>query len=80
MSSAQDNNSTNPDHPTKEPFSSAGESKTGGSNILFSVVAAPFAAVGGLVDQVTRKLTRAGGGEAPTKTTDDAKPTKTSNI
>lgn len=46
------------ENPTKEPFSSAGESKTGGSKTLFGIVAAPIAAVGGLIDQVTRKITR----------------------
>jgi hypothetical protein len=48
------------EHPTKEPFSSADESSsTGGSSHLFKLVAAPFAAVGGLIDQVSRKVTRA---------------------
>ncbi|KAG2211059.1 hypothetical protein INT46_008185 [Mucor plumbeus] len=55
-----------PNHPTKEPFSSAGESKTGGSRTLFGIVAAPFAAVGGLIDQVSRKVTRAADNEEPT--------------
>jgi hypothetical protein len=68
--------SNNEDTPTKEPFSSAGESKTGGSNILFGIVAAPFAAVGGLVDQVSRKFTRAE--QQATKTIDTEEPTKTS--
>lgn len=47
--------------PTKEPFSSAGESKSNGSSTLFSMVVAPFAAVGGLIDQVSQKVTRAVG-------------------
>lgn len=49
------------ENPTKEPFSSAGESKSSGSKTLFSLVVAPFAAVGGLIDQVSRKVTRAAG-------------------
>lgn len=57
------------ENPTKEPFSSAGESKTGGSKTLFGIVAAPVAAVGGLIDQVTRKITR-------TATTSDDNQTK----
>lgn len=57
------------EHPTKEPFTSAGESKTGGSRTLFSIVAAPVAAVGGLIDQVTRKVTKPSSDEQdkPTK-------------
>ncbi|KAI8083410.1 uncharacterized protein B0P05DRAFT_537169 [Gilbertella persicaria] len=49
--------SDDPNHPTKEPFTSAGKSTTGGNSILFSTIATPFAAVGGFVDQVTRKVT-----------------------
>jgi hypothetical protein len=65
------NTPTDPNHLTKEPFSSAGESKTGGSSVLFKVVAAPFAAVGGLIDQISRKVTRTGEQEPnPTPTTD----------
>lgn len=60
------NSPVDPNHPTKEPFSSAGKSKTGGSNTLFGIVAAPFAAVGGLIDQVSRKVTRAADSEEPT--------------
>lgn len=60
------NSPVDPNHPTKEPFSSAGESKTGGSKTLFGIVAAPFAAVGGLIDQVSRKVTRAADSEEPT--------------
>ncbi|CEP18900.1 hypothetical protein [Parasitella parasitica] len=63
------NNPVDSNHPTKDPFSSAGESKTGGSRTLFGVVAAPFAAVGGLIDQISRKLTRATEDEEPTPTT-----------
>ncbi|KAI8645468.1 hypothetical protein BD408DRAFT_411486 [Parasitella parasitica] len=63
------NSLVDPNHPTKEPFSSAGESKTGGSRTLFGVVTAPFAAVGGLIDQMSRKLTRATDSEEPTPTT-----------
>lgn len=62
------NTPADPNHPTKEPFTSAGESKTGGSKTLFGVIAAPFAAVGGLIDQVSRKVTRAAGNEEPTPT------------
>ncbi|KAL9553898.1 hypothetical protein MBANPS3_003070 [Mucor bainieri] len=62
------NTPADPNHPTKEPFTSAGESTTGGSKTLFGIVAAPFAAVGGLIDQVSRKVTRAADGEEPTPT------------
>lgn len=67
---------------TKEPFSSAGESKTGGSNTLFSTVAAPFAAVSGLIDQVTRKVTRVitGGSSSNARVnTDQEEPTPTTS-
>jgi hypothetical protein len=68
-------NSADTENPTKDPFSSAGESKTGGSNTLFGIVAAPFAAVGGLIDQVSRKVTRAVKNEEAED--DDTKPEPT---
>jgi hypothetical protein len=72
------NTPTDPDHPTKEPFSSAGESKTGGNNTLYTVLTAPFAAIGGLVDQISRKVTRAGEQDSnPTPTTDACTTTTT---
>lgn len=65
------NTPTDSDQPTKEPFSSAGESKTGGSNTLYTAIAAPFAALGGLVDQISRKITKADEKDpSPTPTTD----------
>lgn len=61
--------SQNDQRPTKEPFTSAGESSAaGGSSHLFKLVAAPFAAVGGLVDQISRKMTRAAEEPTPTAT------------
>lgn len=77
MSSNNDNTTK-----TKEPFSSAGESTTGGSNTLFSALAAPFAGVGGLIDQVSRKVTRvftgAGSGDSSSNTGEE-QPTPTTS-
>jgi hypothetical protein len=44
--------------PTKEPFTSPEKSSNDDKTIL-GLVGAPFAAVGGMVDQVARKITRA---------------------
>ena len=68
-----------PDHPTKEPFTSPEQSKTNGSNVLFKAVSVPFAALGGFVDQVSRKATQIISPEdqKPTPTTDNPTPTTT---
>ncbi|KAI8886050.1 hypothetical protein K501DRAFT_283965 [Backusella circina FSU 941] len=44
--------------PTKEPFTSPEKSNTNDTTLL-GLVGAPFAAVGGMVDQVARKITGA---------------------
>lgn len=67
------------DKPTKEPFSSAGESKSSGSTILFGLVAAPFAAVGGCVDQVSRKVMRAVGASDDSTTSNNQESTNKTN-
>jgi hypothetical protein len=45
------------EQPTKDPYTSAGESNTTGDKPLLGLVSAPVAAVGGLLDQVSRKVT-----------------------
>lgn len=45
--------------PTKQPFTSTQEeTKPGGKNTLFNLLAILFAAIGGALSQITQKFTR----------------------